>query len=44
MLGLVVLVIQECMVIRHDRSLTKGLEPVNFHVSFYIDKSGAGYW
>jgi hypothetical protein len=32
------------MVIRHDRSLTKGLETVNFHVSFYIDKSGAGYW
>ena len=40
MLGLVVLVVQECMVIGHDRSLTKGLETVNFHVSFCIDKSG----
>ena len=40
MLGLVVLVVQECMAIRHDRSLTKGLETVNFHVSFCIDKVG----
>jgi len=28
------------MVIGHDRSLTKGLETVNFHVSSCITKSG----
>ena len=42
MLGLIVLVVQDSVVIGHARSLTKGLETVNFHVSFRIDRSGEG--
>lgn len=37
-----VLVVQEWMVIGHDRSLTKGLKTVNFLVSFHIEMSEDG--